>query len=111
MKLRTLGGLISLLATVLACNSNPTGTPMLVATATNTQPPTETVVPSATPNPFPNPILKVTGGEEVVFDWTRDRCEKLNIPDLPSRAFRGANGQGNLDRDLIRVPVEFFPSP
>ena len=29
----------------------------------------------------------------MVFDWTTDRCERSNIPDLPARAFRDASGQ------------------
>jgi hypothetical protein len=41
-------------------------------------------------------VLKITGGEEVVFDWTTDRCEDQNFPDLPARAFRGADGQVQL---------------
>lgn len=40
--------------------------------------------------------LEVVGEEEVVFDWTTDRCANLGMPDLPSRAFRDANGQVNL---------------
>jgi hypothetical protein len=36
-------------------------------------------------------VVTVTGLEEVVFDWTTDRCNDLDIPDLPARAFRDAN--------------------
>ena len=57
---------------------------------------TETIEPTQTINPFPNPVLKITGVEEIVFDWTSDRCENHNIPDLPARAFRGADGQVQL---------------
>ena len=32
--------------------------------------------------------FEVSGPEEVVFDWSTDRCEELDIPDLPARAFR-----------------------
>jgi hypothetical protein len=59
------------------------------------QPPA-TTMPSTTPNPYPNAVLKITGVEEVVFDWTDNRCEDENIPDLPARAFRGADGQVQL---------------
>src|SRR5574340_221316 len=98
MRTHTLYRTILLLATVLSgCNLNLTGIPPLpVDTATTTQQPAEAAVPSSTPNPFPNPILKVTGAEEVVFDWTTDRCEKLNIIDLPARVFRDAEGQTQL---------------
>lgn len=37
--------------------------------------------------------LRVVGEEEVVFDWTADRCEDLDVPDLPTRAFRDDSGQ------------------
>ena len=51
-------------------------------------------VPTQTPEPFPNPVLEVAGEEEVVFDWSKDRCESLDIPDIPARAFR--DDQGNV---------------
>lgn len=40
--------------------------------------------------------FEVSGPEEVVFDWSTDRCEELDIPDLPARAFRDQNGQVHL---------------
>mgnify|MGYP003671130880 FL=1 len=40
--------------------------------------------------------ITVTGPLEVVFDWSEDRCERYNIPDLPARAFRDDAGQVNL---------------
>lgn len=69
----------------------PTTTP-----AMSTQTPTTIPSPTRTPEPFPNPVLKATGEGKVVFDWTTDRCEKQNIPDLPVRAFRSADGQSQL---------------
>jgi hypothetical protein len=36
--------------------------------------------------------IRVSGEEETVFDWTTDRCETEDIPDLPARAFRDAQG-------------------
>jgi hypothetical protein len=44
----------------------------------------------------PDMELVVTGPEEVVFDWTTDRCEDENIPDIAPRVFRGADGQVQL---------------
>jgi len=32
----------------------------------------------------------------VVFDWTTDRCEAENIPDIATRAFRDADGNVQL---------------
>ena len=51
--------------------------------------------PTDTPNPTPDPevSLVIAGEEEIVFDWTTDRCEDLDIPDLPARAFRNAAGE------------------
>lgn len=40
--------------------------------------------------------VKVTGPEEIVFDWTTDRCDMADIPDLPARAFRDADGKVQL---------------
>ncbi len=42
------------------------------------------------------PFIEVTGPPELVFDWTTDRCYDAQIPDLPVRAFRDAEGQVNL---------------
>lgn len=41
-------------------------------------------------------ILSVTGEAEIVFDWTTDRCDDEDIPDLPARAFRDDSGQVQL---------------
>lgn len=40
--------------------------------------------------------LRVVGQEEVVFDWSKDRCDDSYIPDLPARAFRDDSGQVQL---------------
>ena len=48
------------------------------------------------PSPPPKPRfvkVEVTGPPEVVFDWTTDRCDDPDIPDLPARAFRDADGK------------------
>lgn len=47
------------------------------------------------PKPI-NPRITVTGPEELVFDWSRDKCEDLDNPDLPTRAFRDADGNVQL---------------
>ncbi|MSO95398.1 MAG: hypothetical protein EXQ81_06340 [Thermoleophilia bacterium] len=49
------------------------------------------------PKPAPRYVtLSITGPPQVVFDWTNDRCEDLDIPDAPARAFRGADGRVQL---------------
>jgi hypothetical protein len=40
--------------------------------------------------------LKQTGPPELVFDWTTSRCEDYDLPDVPARAFRDADGQVQL---------------
>jgi hypothetical protein len=40
--------------------------------------------------------VEVSGPAEVVFDWTNDRCEDENIPDIAARAFRDAEGRVQL---------------
>ena len=47
----------------------------------------------------PKPInarITVTGPEKVIFDWSRDKCEDIDIPDLPARALRDADGNVQL---------------
>jgi hypothetical protein len=39
------------------------------------------------------PLLRVTGSPQVVFDWSRDACSAEEIPDLPVRAFRDDSGR------------------
>jgi len=46
-----------------------------------------------TPNPIINPVLEITGEEQLVFDWDGDRCADVNIPDLAFRAFKDENDQ------------------
>jgi len=41
-------------------------------------------------------FVRVIGPEEIVFDWTTDRCEEYDLPDLPARAFRDADGKVQL---------------
>ena len=40
--------------------------------------------------------MSVTGSDQVVFDWTTDRCDDIDYPDLPARAFRDASGNVQL---------------
>jgi len=41
---------------------------------------------------FDTDRVRVSGPIEVVFDWTTDRCDDLDIPDLSARAFTDASG-------------------
>lgn len=79
----------------------PTQTPPAsIPTGTHTAEPTLTPVATATPEPRPG--LRIIGPEETVFDWTTDACEPEDIPDLPARAFRDADGQVHLVSAHIR---------
>jgi hypothetical protein len=95
----TLPSLVVIL-TLVACQTPATTMPVPTSLSTATQLPTTTplptatVLPTSTPNPFPDPTLKVMGEEEIVFDWSKDRCGTLDIPDLPARAFH--DDQGNV---------------
>jgi len=52
------------------------------------------------PKPLPPPprtiSISTSGPTQVTFDWTTDRCEDLDLPDLPARAFRDADGRTQL---------------
>jgi hypothetical protein len=42
------------------------------------------------------PLVKQIGPEQTVFDWSTDRCELIDVPDEPARAFRDSLGQVHL---------------
>lgn len=49
------------------------------------------------PPPAPRKVaLDVVGQPQVVFNWSTQRCEDLDIPDLPTRVFRDASGNVQL---------------
>ena len=51
------------------------------------------------PKPPPPPksvSIAISGQEERVFDWASDRCNDEDIPDLPARAYRDADGNVHL---------------
>ena len=52
----------------------------------------------------PDMELVISGPEEMVFDWTTDRCEDGNIPDIAARAFRDADGQVQLTIGHVLLP-------
>jgi hemolysin type calcium-binding protein len=57
----------------------------------------ETVLRPPPSPPAPRAIdITVADQLEVVSDWTSDRCEALDIPDLPARAFRDVAGRVQL---------------
>lgn len=70
---------------------SPTSAPTVTPNPTPTAMPSPTLTLTPSPTPF-FPVAKIVGTEEVVFDWSRDRCAETNLPDLPVRAFRDADG-------------------
>jgi hypothetical protein len=40
--------------------------------------------------------VKITGPQETVFRWQRDRCDSRDVPDVPARAYRDAAGTVHL---------------
>lgn len=89
------GGIILSLLLVSCKGQAPTDLPTVVPPTPDLPP---TVPPSSPPttDPIPDPILRIIGDEEIVFDWTDDKCEPDHIPDLATRAFRDATGQVQL---------------
>lgn len=51
--------------------------------------------PTLTSRPF-DPVLRIDGPEQVIFDWTTNRCNNEHIPDLAARAMRNADGSVQL---------------
>jgi len=47
-------------------------------------------------SPQPSGEVRIIGPEEMVFDWTTDRCDNNDIPDMCARAFRDADGRVQL---------------
>jgi hypothetical protein len=79
-----------------ACGTGPVATPEPSTAVVTTAPPSPTIPPQPSATPAPPPVLVTVGPTEVVYDWTKDRCENLDIPDLPARAFRDGAGNVNL---------------
>jgi len=55
---------------------------------------TETPIPSEASDP----TIAITGPVEVVYDWSTDRCDFRDWPDMPLRPFRDANGMVQANR-------------
>ncbi len=90
---------------------SPSSEPGPATAPPDTEPPTTTTPPPTAPpaseapettvasEPFEPPLINrlvVTGPEEVVFDWTEDRCEDEHIPDIAPRAYRDVDGNVQL---------------
>jgi hypothetical protein len=48
-------------------------------------------------------VISISGAEEVVYKWQKDRCDDRFIPDAPARAFRDAGG-------LVHLIAAHYPN-
>jgi len=96
MKLKSGFLFLVVLFTISACNLTETFSAKLTPTPTIgfTPQPVDTLPPQ--PTAIPEIWLVTTGEVETVFDWSIDRCADFDIPDLPARAFRDADGNVQL---------------
>jgi len=58
------------------------------------------------------PVSVTIGPNEVVFDWTTDRCDDLDLPDQPARVVRHSDGElllfdGNFPRHYVSRGADF----
>lgn len=103
-----------MLVFIVGCNSpqamrkaEPTSTPTAsLGTAVTSSVPPTALQPTSSPSPIKTPTLelvifrpsiKVTGTEEMVYDWSEHRCADEMLPDLPVRPFRDADGMVNVN--------------
>lgn len=91
--------LLGMVLITSACNVPATSSPpndSTTSTSLTDTPSAPTSAPMPTATPYPPAILVTNGEAEIVFDWTDDRCEDFDIPDLPAHAFRDADGNVQL---------------
>ncbi len=95
-------GFASLWAGILflaGCQSSPLPLPFSAPRLTSN--PTQTSQPVFTPSPTSYwPQVNIAGSEEMVFSWSKDRCSETELPDLPVRAFRDAEG-------MVQINISF----
>jgi len=93
---------IFLLFVFILASCNSVGT---VTTPPNqaTTPTQDKQAPTIAPTEVPfQPTIAVIGPEEIVYDWSYYACDPEDIPDLPARAFRDAEGQVHVIAAHIR---------
>jgi hypothetical protein len=90
---KSISTFLFLLFIASACNISPTPDRLTTSQPTQTKiSPTQIPTVKPSPTPIPEMRLVTTGEMELVFDWSKDRCDDYDIPDLPARAFRDADG-------------------
>jgi hypothetical protein len=81
---------------LLACNV-PMQIPDPGTTGTTSAAP-QSEDPAATERALTDPTIAVTGPIEVVYDWSTDRCDYNDRPDMPLRPFRDSDGNVQANR-------------
>lgn len=97
---RAAGALVALAVMAAACAGGDAASDAESSPPTTTStPPATTAAPSTTSTTTAPPVLETTvdlvriaGEPELTFDWTTDRCDDEQIPDIPARAIRNADG-------------------
>lgn len=100
------GRLLLLLVFILSACNSPDGDVVTPDQTNNVTPSAPTDAP--TEIPF-QATIAVIGPEEIVYDWSYDACDPEDIPDLPARAFRDADGQVHLIAAHIRSRASVGP--
>ena len=93
--------------------STTTSTTLSSTTAATTTSTTTTTTTTLPPPPPTEMRLVVTGEEEMIFDWTTDRCNDRAIPDIATRVVRDAAGLISLyigNEDTYRMTGRDFDS-
>ena len=97
INITSISAFLSLLFITSACNVSPTPNQLATSQPTQTEiPPTQIPIVESSPTPIPEMRLVPTGETQLVFDWSEDRCDDYDIPDLPARAFRDVDGNVQL---------------
>lgn len=85
-RVAALGLVVALVAAACGGDDTPSDSEAVVSPAVED----ETVTPTASPaaEPLPDIAVRVSGQEEIVFDYSEANCDRLARPDLPTRALR-----------------------
>lgn len=77
-------------------NVPDTSSPVDTSTSSSAAAPAGTTTSAPAAEPPPVVVVDVIGDEEVVFDYSEQACGDHQRPDLPARAFRGADGSTSI---------------
>ncbi len=97
-----------LLATVILFTACTLATPPTATHSSPSAPITDnaTVIPAGavsapTEEKITDPTMAIVGPLEIVYDWSTDRCDDSDFPDMPIRPFRDADGNVQANRSWV----------